>query len=203
MAVRGDGSGGRHGRAGHRRIRRRRHEGRQSTVCPKWHARARSLQPKRSRSNVRLRAIPAAARHGWNPRMDITALAADGLAARVPLAHCTGGVPSRNRAWEPAVKLLLTVILACVALGGCGDPGWGWKRTDGQSTKDNPELHARFESDKRACIGQVQFNGLSGTPSETALPGSRGTPRQGEAMDVVRDCMARRGYRVVPIAETE
>jgi len=102
------------------------------------------------------------------------------------------------------VKSMLSAILACAVVVGCAEPGWGWKRTDGQSTKGNPALLAQFETDKRGCIAQMQRDNLAEANNEgVGLVGALRTSHGKEEIDVIRQCMAQRNYAVVPVAETE
>ncbi len=96
---------------------------------------------------------------------------------------------------------LVPIGWACMLVAGCADQGWGWMRTDGQSAKSDPSLHAQFEADKSGCIGQMQKAGLSGAASDRS--GALQTTRRTRSMNVIRDCMAQRGYVVVPKAEIE
>jgi len=74
-------------------------------------------------------------------------------------------------------------------------------RTEGQSAKADPALHAKFKFDRTGCVGQMQKSGLSAPVSGRSS--TLQTTRRVEAMDVMRDCMAQRGYVIVPKAEIE
>jgi hypothetical protein len=109
------------------------------------------------------------------------------------------------------MKTLSYAVLGCVILGGCAaEPEWGWRRADGQSARNDPALHAQFESDKSACLSEMQKSGLSGTTGMSGTSGSAygvsgGIPplRRQAAMDAIRDCMAQRGYNTVPVEVAE
>jgi type IV pilus biogenesis protein CpaD/CtpE len=98
------------------------------------------------------------------------------------------------------VKNLSLGFLVCALLAGCAaTPEWGWKRTDGQSARNNPVLLRQFEADKTACMGKTQEAGLVGAAGDRGL--SSGTMRSMQdhaAMDLIQDCMAQKGYAVVP-----
>jgi hypothetical protein len=102
------------------------------------------------------------------------------------------------------MKLLFAAALACATLAGCDPaPTWGWMRTDGQSMKNDPVLHQQFETDKLACIGEMQKAGLSGATSVAGASDTMQSIRRHEAMDVIRECMATRGYVIVPLSEAQ
>ena len=90
---------------------------------------------------------------------------------------------------------------AIISLAGCNDPGWGWKRTDGQSARNDPALHARFEADKSTCVAEMQKAGLSGSAGDRG--GALQASRRIDALDSIRDCMAQRGYVAVPKSQLE
>lgn len=103
------------------------------------------------------------------------------------------------------------LALGCVILGGCAaEPQWGWRRADGQSARNDPALHAQFESDKAACVGELQRSGLSGASGLSSSSGSSygvsagiQPMRREAAMEEIRDCMAQRGYTTVPVEVAE
>jgi hypothetical protein len=93
-----------------------------------------------------------------------------------------------------------TLAVACAILTGCGGGAdWGWKRTDGQSARNDPVLRKQFEADKTSCVGETQQAGLTGaTGGQGASAGTLRSMRDHEALEIVRTCMARKGYVIVP-----
>ena len=92
--------------------------------------------------------------------------------------------------------------MALIALAGgllCGcaaGPEWGWKRTDGRSARNDPELMREFEHDKTSCVGEIQQAGLVGAAGGRGSGGGtmRGL-RDQEAKDVVREASYLRALR--------
>jgi hypothetical protein len=90
-------------------------------------------------------------------------------------------------------SILLTAALALTGIAGCGGSGpqiaatapqpLVWVRTDGQSGKANPALADQFSKDREAC-------GVSAQADNAALLAAR-------------DCMAKRGYVLVPADQAE
>jgi hypothetical protein len=91
-------------------------------------------------------------------------------------------------------SILLILAMLVTGLAGCGGSGpeiaatqqqqpLVWVRTDGQSGKANPALADQFSKDREAC-------GVSAQADNTALLGAR-------------DCMAKRGYVLVPADQAE
>jgi hypothetical protein len=100
--------------------------------------------------------------------------------------------------WGDTVKLLFIALLVS-AVAGCAAPEWGWRRTDGQSARNDPALMKQFESDRAACMGETQQAGLVGAAGGHGLPsGTLRSMRGQAAVDVVQDCMARKGYEMMP-----
>jgi hypothetical protein len=96
-------------------------------------------------------------------------------------------------------------LLGCLVLAGCdATPDWGWKRTDGQSARNDPVLMRQFQSDRSACLGAPQRSGLVGATAEQgSASGTMRSMRDQQAMDVIQDCMARKGYVRVPRREMD
>ena len=110
-----------------------------------------------------------------------------------------------NPVKTPSLAILACSILGGLALGGCdATPDWGWKRIDGQSAREDPALMKQFQADRSACLGAPQQAGLVGAAGERGLPsGTLRSMRDHEAVDVIQDCMARKGYVVVPRREMD
>jgi hypothetical protein len=79
-------------------------------------------------------------------------------------------------------------LLVCALTGCAASPEWGWRRADGRSAQNDPVLMKHFESDRGACVADSQQPGL------TDAAGERGHA----ATDIVQDCMAHKGYVMVP-----
>lgn len=81
-----------------------------------------------------------------------------------------------------------------------------WLRTDGQSQRQNPALAQQFEIDKTVCIGELQKAGLAAPPVYTTSyldAALVAAARRGQGDDIVKGCMANRGYLLVPASEAE
>jgi hypothetical protein len=103
-----------------------------------------------------------------------------------------------------SMKPLLFAALGCAMLIGCDSAPGVWMRTDGQSTKGDPVLTKQFETDRTACIGQRQQAGLSGATAQAGgAGGTLQSMRSSDATDIVRQCMAQKGYMLVPKSEVE
>ena len=104
-----------------------------------------------------------------------------------------------------SVAILACSIMAALVLGGCdAAPDWGWKRTDGQSARNDPVLLRQFQTDRSACLGAPHQAGIVGaTVEQGTASGTMRSMRDHEAMDVIRDCMARKGYVAVPRREMD
>lgn len=84
-----------------------------------------------------------------------------------------------------------------------------WVRTDGQVVTGNPALQARGELDRTICFGEVQkaaagapvvyYRGLAGAITAAAITNSQ----QRAYVDIMKGCMAERGYVLVPRSEAE
>jgi hypothetical protein len=109
-----------------------------------------------------------------------------------------GLVTHRTCSYEETMRLLALTVLICV-LGGCAaDPEWAWRRADGQSARNDPALLKQFQDDRSACLGETRQAGLVGAAGERGLPSGTIRSMRGQlAEEVVRECMARKGY--VPI----
>jgi hypothetical protein len=105
----------------------------------------------------------------------------------------------------PSLAILACSIMAAFVLGGCDTaPAWGWKRIDGQSAREDPALMKQFQADRTACLGARQQAGIVGAAGERGLPsGTMRSMRDHEAMDVIQDCMAQKGYVAVPRREMD
>lgn len=82
-----------------------------------------------------------------------------------------------------------------------------WVRTDGQRAADNPTFAAQHELDRTVCYGDVQksaagapviyYQGLSGAISASMIADQR----QRGYLDIMKGCMAGKGYVLVPISQ--
>ena len=104
-----------------------------------------------------------------------------------------------------APSILACSIMGAVLLGGCdATPDWGWKRTDGQSAREDPALMRQFQTDRSACLGAPHQAGIVGATAEQGSPsGTMRSMRDNQAMDVIQECMARKGYVRVPRREMD
>lgn len=100
------------------------------------------------------------------------------------------------------------IVCGALVLAGCQTvqaPAVVWMRVDGQSGKDNPAIAQQFEIDSTICKGQVQQTNMVATP--IMYGGLIGAIQQIErntaVVDVVKGCMASRGYVLVPASEVE
>jgi hypothetical protein len=96
---------------------------------------------------------------------------------------------------------LITAIFALLVLAACTHtpppPPMVWVRMDGQRIADNPTLARQGESDKATCGGNAQA-APSSTLVETNL-----TDQTMASMDSMKDCMAQKGYLLVPADQAE
>jgi hypothetical protein len=84
-----------------------------------------------------------------------------------------------------------------------------WVRTDGQRASGDPKLETQFEIDRTVCLGEVQksargapmiyYEGLSGAITASMMQ----IPQQQALLDIMKGCMAGRGYLLVPKTEAE
>lgn len=102
---------------------------------------------------------------------------------------------------------LLTLIAAAFLLASCVTtaPAVIWIRTDGQSGKTNPVLAQQFEIDRTVCIGETQKANMSGVAiySGGVAGAIAQVDRDRAANDVIKGCMAQRGYLLVLESEAE
>jgi len=100
----------------------------------------------------------------------------------------------------------IPVTLVILGIVGCAQqPTTIWLRTDGQSIRGNPVLAQAYETDGAICRGETQKANLSGVAVHGG--GFAGLAVQMErdnaARDVMRGCMAQRGYMLVDEREAE
>jgi hypothetical protein len=99
-------------------------------------------------------------------------------------------------------------VLAAAALGlaACLQPvDMVWVRTDGRVIKSDPVLLHQAEIDRTICGGDTGRAGLTGLNPVTPDGGNRRiSERRGElSADVMRGCMAEKGYVYVRADEAE
>jgi len=81
-----------------------------------------------------------------------------------------------------------------------------WVRTDGKSTSSDPALSQQFQTDKTICQGERQKANLSDitlTQVGFADMAIAAQNRTNAADAVVNDCMAQKGYILVPGDQAE
>jgi len=100
-----------------------------------------------------------------------------------------------------------------LALAACQttslDERYYWVRTDGQRVSGEPKLQTQFEVDRTVCLGEVQksatgapiiyYQGLSGAITASMMQ----IPQQQALVDIMKGCMAGRGYLLVPKTKAE
>lgn len=91
---------------------------------------------------------------------------------------------------KPIGPLVFVLVLVLV-LGACTTPSQQpqmlWHRIDGRSMQADPVLLKQGEVDRTACDGERQ-------KVLTANPQNNGDDRQNAAFEVMKGCMAKRGY---------
>ena len=98
------------------------------------------------------------------------------------------------------MKRTATVVLGFL-LVGCADPvQMALIRTDGQRITGDPQLAQKLETDRTICVGDAQKAMLSGiTYARGTLAGAFAQAERDQAGgDVMKGCMASRGYALVP-----
>ena len=97
--------------------------------------------------------------------------------------------------------------LFCSLIAGCQtvDESQIWLRTDGASQSGNPSFAKKFEIDRTICIGETQKAGVgapivySNGSLTSQVSAAIVSSQQSSALnDVMRGCMAQRGYVLVP-----
>jgi hypothetical protein len=91
-------------------------------------------------------------------------------------------------------------------LNGCATaPPLTFIRTDGQHIRGNPALIQAYELDRTICSGETQKASLSGvTFHGGGIAGAIAQANRNEATaDVMRGCLAQKGYVQVLLAEAE
>jgi len=86
---------------------------------------------------------------------------------------------------------MAVLTLGAVALAGCGS-GYVYLRADGKDLSGDPALYQQFETDRMICQGEGHSTDGS---VQTAFSSVKGAPG---AAGVSQDCMADKGYLVVP-----
>jgi hypothetical protein len=104
---------------------------------------------------------------------------------------------------------VFALLVAVAALGACqsSPPQYEdhlWVRTDGRPMSEDAVLKAQGELDLTICVGEVQksavgapiiyYQGLAGAISAAMIADQR----QAAMIDILRGCMAGRGYVLVP-----
>jgi hypothetical protein len=101
---------------------------------------------------------------------------------------------------------ILRVSAAAIFVSSCATaPPMLWLRTDGQSTADNPILQQQFLVDRTICIGEMQKANVSGVVvANGSLAGAVAAQNRANAVDdVLRGCMAEKGYVLVQADQAE
>ena len=103
-------------------------------------------------------------------------------------------------------KLACLAVAAFVAItfAGCASqppPKTVWLRTDGRVTANDPVLNRQFEVDRTVCSGDTGKAGLTAlnpvTPNKGYYNGVVGVERGALSSDVMKGCMAEKGYVLV------
>ncbi|WP_296746988.1 hypothetical protein [Mesorhizobium sp.] len=111
-------------------------------------------------------------------------------------------------------KKIVSVLAALVLMGGCktvpASDETVWIRTDGHPLSDDPTYYqTKFEIDRVVCVSEVrksaagasqgQLQGLGG-----AIDPLRHQDARGKAiLDLMKQCMAGKGYVLVPKSSSE
>lgn len=84
-----------------------------------------------------------------------------------------------------------------------------WVRTDGQKAANNPALQQQGEVDRQICVGEAQkaavgqspiyYQGLGGAIAASQIEADRKVGLE----DIMKGCMASRGYILVPESQAE
>lgn len=99
-----------------------------------------------------------------------------------------------------AVAAMSAWLAACAT-----QPKVMWLRLDGQRTSDNPVLHQQAEVDKTICAGEMQKANVSGvTVANGTIASIVAAQQRSDAVgDVLKGCMAEKGYILVKEEEAE
>lgn len=106
------------------------------------------------------------------------------------------------------MRIQVAAPLALIFLAGCQTAAQEdpliWVRTDGQRGSGNPALEQQFQIDSTICVGEVQksaagapiiyYQGLAGAISASMIQ----SQQQKAYFDIMKGCMAQRGYIAVP-----
>ncbi|MGN8150917.1 hypothetical protein ACTJK5_01450 [Agrobacterium sp. 22094] len=106
------------------------------------------------------------------------------------------------------MKLLLVIgASAMMLLSSCQTAPTNqiWLRTDGRSQVGNPHLMQQFEIDRTVCVGETQKSAV-GAPVVysdgsigSTVSAAMVTGQKSDALnDVMKGCMAQKGYVMVP-----
>jgi len=93
-------------------------------------------------------------------------------------------------------------LAATAALAGCATTPQqteGYVRIDGSEIAAGSAAEAQFETDRAVCLGEMSKAKLGGTVVPTGNPSiddQAQAEREHDARQVMRGCMAQRGYRM-------
>jgi hypothetical protein len=102
------------------------------------------------------------------------------------------------------------LVIAGASVAGCATQPpvqMTWIRTDGKNMKGDPVLVQQFEVDRSVCVGDTSKAGLAGlnpvTPYKADYSGAVAAERTNLSANVMRGCMAEKGYVFVREDEAE
>jgi len=85
----------------------------------------------------------------------------------------------------------LSAIVLAVSISGCATPQMAWIRIDGMRGKGDPILSQQFETDKTACLSDIQRSASPGS-----VPGAD-ADKTLTFSEPARACMSGKGYVLV------
>ena len=128
--------------------------------------------------------------------------------------NCEAASGRSGRLSEPMNKKIVSVLAALVLMGGCKtipvSEEMIWIRTDGHPLSDDPTYYqTKFEIDRVVCVSEVRksapgasqgdLQGLAGAIDPWPYQDTRGKA----VLDFMRQCMAGKGYVLVPKSLSE
>ena len=106
-------------------------------------------------------------------------------------------------------RVLFTVIFLLGACQTTPQESLIWVRTDGRVGSGNPALQQQYQINTTICLGEVQksaagapiiyYQGLAGAISAGMIQ----SQQQRAYLDIMKGCMAQRGYLLVPQSQAE
>jgi hypothetical protein len=99
-------------------------------------------------------------------------------------------------------QLACALVIASAVLGCAQQPKTVWLRNDGRMASSDPLMSRQFEVDRAVCSGDTGKAGLVALNPIQATDGggynrAAGAERGALASDVLRGCMAQKGYMLV------